>query len=417
MAIFEEIKRSIFELRKAFEVFRMTNTVQKNKAINSLAKELDKNRTYILRENEKDVERAKQIGIRHALIDRLVLNDKRIDEMIEACKVVLGLKDPVGEVVDSFVREDGLKIYKVREPIGVIAVIYESRPNVTIETTLLALKSGNAVLLKGGSDALNSNIALVNVIKKALLEAGLPPNAVELVQTTDREVVDYIISQRGLIDLVVPRGGKQLIDYVTSNAKVPVLETGAGVCHIFVDESADIGKSISVIDNAKTQRPGTCNAVETLLVHEKIAPRLLPELKKVFDEKGVEIRGCEKTREIIDCKLATEEDWSTEYLDLIISIKIVSSLDEAIEHINKYSTKHSEAILTENYTNAMKFLNSIDSSTVYVNASTRFTDGGQFGMGAEIGISTQKLHARGPVGLKELTTTKFIVFGDYHVRK
>uniref|UniRef100_A0A832ITB2 Gamma-glutamyl phosphate reductase n=1 Tax=Fervidobacterium pennivorans TaxID=93466 RepID=A0A832ITB2_FERPE len=417
MAIFEEIKRSIFELRKAFEVFRMTNTVQKNKAINSLAKELDKNRTYILRENEKDVERAKQIGIRHALIDRLVLNDKRIDEMIEACKVVLGLKDPVGEVVDSFVREDGLKIYKVREPIGVIAVIYESRPNVTIETTLLALKSGNVVLLKGGSDALNSNIALVNVIKKALLEAGLPPNAVELVQTTDREVVDYIISQRGLIDLVVPRGGKQLIDYVTSNAKVPVLETGAGVCHIFVDESADIGKSISVIDNAKTQRPGTCNAVETLLVHEKIAPRLLPELKKVFDEKGVEIRGCEKTREIIDCKLATEEDWSTEYLDLIISIKIVSSLDEAIEHINKYSTKHSEAILTENYTNAMKFLNSIDSSTVYVNASTRFTDGGQFGMGAEIGISTQKLHARGPVGLKELTTTKFIVFGDYHVRK
>uniref|UniRef100_A0A7V4NEZ2 Gamma-glutamyl phosphate reductase n=1 Tax=Fervidobacterium pennivorans TaxID=93466 RepID=A0A7V4NEZ2_FERPE len=417
MAIFEEIKRSIFELRKAFEVFRMTNTVQKNKAINSLAKELDKNRTYILRENEKDVERAKQIGIRHALIDRLVLNDKRIDEMIEACKVVLGLKDPVGEVVDSFVREDGLKIYKVREPIGVIAVIYESRPNVTIETTLLALKSGNVVLLKGGSDALNSNIALVNVIKRALLEAGLPPNAVELVQTTDREVVDYIISQRGLIDLVVPRGGKQLIDYVTSNAKVPVLETGAGVCHIFVDESADIGKSISVIDNAKTQRPGTCNAVETLLVHEKIAPRLLPELKKVFDEKGVEIRGCEKTREIIDCKLATEEDWSTEYLDLIISIKIVSSLDEAIEHINKYSTKHSEAILTENYTNAMKFLNSIDSSTVYVNASTRFTDGGQFGMGAEIGISTQKLHARGPVGLKELTTTKFIVFGDYHVRK
>jgi len=415
--MFDEVRKSIFNLRKAFEIVRLSDTSVKNKAITAIAKKLAENRTYLIEENAKDVKKARENGVRESLIDRLALNDKRIDEMIKSCEVVLSLKDPVGEVVDSFVTEDGLKIYKVREPIGVIAIIYESRPNVTVETTLLALKSGNVILLKGGSDAINSNIALTNVIKEGLKEAGLPENAVELVRITDRSVVDYIINQRGLIDLVVPRGGKALIDYVTMNSKVPLLETGAGVCHIFVDESADIIKSISVIDNAKTQRPGTCNTVETLLVHEKIAPKLLPELKKVFDEKGVEIRGCERTRSIIDCNLATEKDWETEYLDLIISIKIVSSIDEAIEHINRYSTKHSESILTENYTNAMKFIGSIDSSTVYINASTRFTDGGQFGMGAEIGISTQKFHARGPVGLKELTTTKFIVFGDYHTRK
>ena len=415
--MFEEVRESIFNLRRAFEIVRVSDTSVKNKAITAIAKKLAENRKYLIEENAKDVKRARENGIRESLIDRLALNDKRIDEMIKTCEVVLSLKDPIGEVVDSFIREDGLKIYKIREPIGVIAIIYESRPNVTVETTLLALKSGNVILLKGGSDAINSNIALTNVIKEGLKEAGLPENAVELVRTTDRSVVDYIISQRGLVDLVVPRGGKPLIDYVTMNSKVPVLETGAGVCHIFVDESADISKSISVIDNAKTQRPGTCNAVETLLVHEKIAPKLLPELKKVFDENGVEIRGCERTKSIIDCKLATEKDWETEYLDLIISIKIVSSIDEVIEHISRYSTKHSESILTENYTNAMKFISSIDSSTVYINASTRFTDGGQFGMGAEIGISTQKFHARGPVGLKELTTTKFIVFGDYHTRK
>ncbi|WP_448375587.1 glutamate-5-semialdehyde dehydrogenase [Fervidobacterium sp.] len=415
--MFEDVRESILELRKSFETLRLSDTSKKNSAIKCLSMKLDENRGYLLEENEKDVKRARENGVRESLIDRLALNNKRIDEMIKSCEIVLALKDPVGEVVDSFVREDGLKIYKVREPIGVIAIIYESRPNVTVETTLLALKSGNVILLKGGSDAINSNIALTNIIKEALREAKLPESAVELVRSTDRSVVDYIINQRGLIDLVVPRGGKQLIDYVTMNAKVPVLETGAGICHIFVDESANVEKSVQVIDNAKTQRPGTCNAVETLLVHEHIAPKLLPELKKIFDEKGVEIRGCERTKNIIDCKLATEEDWKTEYLDLIISVKIVSSIDEAIEHISRYSTKHSESILTENYTNAMKFLSSIDSSTVYINASTRFTDGGQFGMGAEIGISTQKFHARGPVGLKELTTTKFIVFGNYHTRK
>ncbi|HOV54230.1 MAG TPA: glutamate-5-semialdehyde dehydrogenase, partial [Fervidobacterium sp.] len=326
-------------------------------------------------------------------------------------------KDPIGEVVDSYVREDGLKIYKIRVPLGVLSVIYESRPNVTVETTILALKSGNCILLKGGSDAINSNKAIVDVMKSALRKSNLPESAVELVEQTDRSVVDFLIKQRDYIDLVIPRGGKSLIEYVVQNSKVPVLETGAGVCHIFVDESANVEKSLAIVDNAKTQRPGTCNAVETLLVHEGIAQVFLPKLKELFDERHVELRGCEQTQEIIQCVPATQEDWSTEYLDYIISVKVVCGLEEAIAHINKYSTKHSEAILTENYTNAMKFIDSIDSSAVYINASTRFTDGGQFGMGAEIGISTQKLHARGPVGLRDLTTTKYIIFGDYNIRR
>ncbi|MFN4200465.1 MAG: glutamate-5-semialdehyde dehydrogenase [Fervidobacterium gondwanense] len=415
--MYEDVKISLENLKNAFDILSRENSEKKNKFLRKLAQRLDESRDYIISENNKDVQRARELKVKESLVDRLVLNDKRINEMIESCRIVENLRDPVGEVVDSFVREDGLKIYKIRVPIGVIAIIYESRPNVTIETAILALKSGNTILLKGGSDALNSNRALVGIIKEASDDVGLPRNAVELVEHTDRSVVDYMLKQREYIDLVIPRGGKALIDYVVSNSRMPVLETGAGVCHIFVDESADIDKSISVIDNAKTQRPGTCNAVETLLVHKNIASKLLPKLKELFDTKRVEIRGCEETRKIIDCNEATEEDWSTEYLDLIISIKVVSSLDDAIEHIKKYSTKHSEAILTENYSNAMKFLNSVDSSTVYINASTRFTDGGQFGMGAEIGISTQKFHARGPVGLRELTTTKFVVFGNYNVRK
>jgi len=336
---------------------------------------------------------------------------------VDACNEVVELKDPIGEVVDSYVREDGLKIYKTRVPLGVLSVIYESRPNVTVETTILALKSGNCILLKGGSDAINSNKAIVDVMKSALRKSNLPESAVELVEQTDRSVVDFLIKQRDYIDLVIPRGGKSLIEYVVQNSKVPVLETGAGVCHIFVDESANVEKSLAIVDNAKTQRPGTCNAVETLLVHEGIAQVFLPKLKELFDERHVELRGCEQTQEIIQCVPATQEDWSTEYLDYIISVKVVGGLEEAIAHINKYSTKHSEAILTENYTNAMKFIDSIDSSAVYINASTRFTDGGQFGMGAEIGISTQKLHARGPVGLRDLTTTKYIIFGDYNIRR
>ncbi len=413
----DDVLKKLSLLKDASKIVSTSKARDRNDALKLIADEILASRDYILSENSKDVESARQKGMKESLIDRLVLNYRRIYEMVDACNEVVELKDPIGEVVDSYVREDGLKIYKTRVPLGVLSVIYESRPNVTVETTILALKSGNCILLKGGSDAINSNKAIVDVMKSALRKSNLPESAVELVEQTDRSVVDFLIKQRDYIDLVIPRGGKSLIEYVVQNSKVPVLETGAGVCHIFVDESANVEKSLAIVDNAKTQRPGTCNAVETLLVHEGIAQVFLPKLKELFDERHVEIRGCEQTQEIIQCVPATQEDWSTEYLDYIISVKVVCGLEEAIAHINKYSTKHSEAILTENYTNAMKFIDSIDSSAVYINASTRFTDGGQFGMGAEIGISTQKLHARGPVGLRDLTTTKYIIFGDYNIRR
>lgn len=413
----DDVLKKLSLLKDASRILSTSKARDRNDALKLIADEILASRDYILSENSKDVESARQKGMKESLIDRLVLNYRRIDEMVDACNEVVELKDPIGEVVDSYVREDGLKIYKTRVPLGVLSVIYESRPNVTVETTILALKSGNCILLKGGSDAINSNKAIVDVMKSALRKSNLPESAVELVEQTDRSVVDFLIKQRDYIDLVIPRGGKSLIEYVVQNSKVPVLETGAGVCHIFVDESANVEKSLAIVDNAKTQRPGTCNAVETLLVHEGIAQVFLPKLKELFDERHVELRGCEQTQEIIQCVPATQEDWSTEYLDYIISVKVVCGLEEAIAHINKYSTKHSEAILTENYTNAMKFIDSIDSSAVYINASTRFTDGGQFGMGAEIGISTQKLHARGPVGLRDLTTTKYIIFGDYNIRR
>lgn len=413
----DDVLKKLSLLKDASRILSTSKARDRNDALKLIADEILASRDYILSENSKDVEIARQKGMKESLIDRLVLNYRRIDEMVDACNEVVELKDPIGEVVDSYVREDGLRIYKTRVPLGVLSVIYESRPNVTVETTILALKSGNCILLKGGSDAINSNKAIVDVMKSALRKSNLPESAVELVEQTDRSVVDFLIKQRDYIDLVIPRGGKSLIEYVVQNSKVPVLETGAGVCHIFVDESANVEKSLAIVDNAKTQRPGTCNAVETLLVHEGIAQVFLPKLKELFDERHVELRGCEQTQEIIQCVPATQEDWSTEYLDYIISVKVVCGLEEAIAHINKYSTKHSEAILTENYTNAMKFIDSIDSSAVYINASTRFTDGGQFGMGAEIGISTQKLHARGPVGLRDLTTTKYIIFGDYNIRR
>ena len=413
----DDVLKKLSLLKDTSRILSTFKARDRNDALKLIADEILASRDYILSENSKDVEIARQKGMKESLIDRLVLNYRRIDEMVDACNEVVELKDPIGEVVDSYVREDGLKIYKTRVPLGVLSVIYESRPNVTVETTILALKSGNCILLKGGSDAINSNKAIVDVMKSALRKSNLPESAVELVEQTDRSVVDFLIKQRDYIDLVIPRGGKSLIEYVVQNSKVPVLETGAGVCHIFVDESANVEKSLAIVDNAKTQRPGTCNAVETLLVHEGIAQVFLPKLKELFDERHVELRGCEQTQEIIQCVPATQEDWSTEYLDYIISVKVVCGLEEAIAHINKYSTKHSEAILTENYTNAMKFIDSIDSSAVYINASTRFTDGGQFGMGAEIGISTQKLHARGPVGLRDLTTTKYIIFGDYNIRR
>ncbi|KLO22071.1 gamma-glutamyl phosphate reductase [Marinitoga sp. 1197] len=405
------------KIKKATDILKTLTTKEKNHAILKISEEIEKNSEFILKENKKDVKLAEEKGLKKALIDRLELNEKRINGMIEACKTVVNLKDPVGEIYDSFLREDGLRISKVRVPIGVVGIIYESRPNVTLEATILALKSGNTVLLRGGSDAINSNKAIVKAIKEGLRKSNLPETAIEIIENTDRRLVDEMLKLNEYIDLIIPRGGKGLIDFVVKNSTVPVLETGVGICHIYVDESANIERSVKIIDNAKTQRPGTCNTVETVLIHKNISKKILPELKSALERKSVEIRGCEKTVDIINVKNATEEDWATEYLDLILSIKIVENFNEAIEHIKKYSTGHSESILTENYFNAMKFIEQIDSAAVYVNASTRFTDGGEFGMGAEMGISTQKMHARGPVGLKELTTYKYIIFGNYNVRE
>ncbi|MCD6552359.1 glutamate-5-semialdehyde dehydrogenase [Thermotoga sp.] len=414
----EELLEKAKRVKEAWEMLKSAEARKKNNAIKKIARKLDERRKEILEANMIDVERAREKGVKESLIDRLALNDKRIDEMIEACETVISLKDPIGEVIDSWVREDGLRIARVRVPIGPIGIIYESRPNVTVETSILALKSGNTILLRGGSDALNSNKAIVSAMKEALRESEIPESSIEFIENTDRALVLEMIRLREYLSLVIPRGGYGLISFVRDNATVPVLETGVGNCHIFVDESADLKKAVPVIINAKTQRAGTCNAAEKLLVHEKIAKEFLPAIIEELRKHGVEVRGCEKTRKIVpDVIPATKEDWPTEYLDLIIAVKVVKDVDEAIAHIKKYSTGHSESILTENYSNAKKFVSEIDAAAVYVNASTRFTDGGQFGFGAEIGISTQRFHARGPVGLRELTTYKFVVLGDYHVRE
>jgi len=337
--------------------------------------------------------------------------------MIQSCHRVAGLKDPVGEVIASWVQSDGLRISKVRVPIGAIGIIYESRPNVTVEASILALKTGNSILLRGGSDAFHSNMAIVKAIKEGLSRSSLPVESIEIVESTDRKLVEQMLKLREYLSLIVPRGSNRLIQYVVENSSIPVLETGVGNCHIFVDDSADLEKALEIVDNAKTQRPGTCNAVETLLVHQSIAAAFLPMMADRLSKKGVEIRGCSQTQKFIKVKPATDSDWETEFLDLILAVRVVNSLDEAIAHIQKYSSGHSEAILTENYFNAKKFVENIDAAAVYVNASTRFTDGGQFGFGGEIGISTQRLHARGPVGLEGLTTYKYVILGDYNVRR
>ncbi|MBO8166860.1 MAG: glutamate-5-semialdehyde dehydrogenase [Kosmotoga sp.] len=410
-----EVTSKASKVKAATRKLSLATTSEKNEALISIANALNKSRLEILKTNAEDVKNAVEKGVRESLVDRLKLTDKRIDSMINACNEVSKLKDPVGEVINSWVEKE-LRIAQVRVPLGAIGMIYESRPNVTLDATILALKAGNSVLLRGGSDAIRSNLAITKAIKDGLSNSSLPETSVEIIEDTDRKNVQEMLNLDSYLSLIIPRGGAGLIKFVVENSSVPVLETGVGNCHIFVDESADIEKSIEIIDNAKTQRPGTCNAVETILVHKNIAKKFLPAMAKRLSSKGVELRGCETTRKIIEAKATSEEDWSTEYLDLILAIKIVETIDEAIEHIQKYSTGHSEAILTENYSNARNFTTSIDAAAVYVNASTRFTDGEQFGFGGEIGISTQKLHARGPVGLKELTTYKYIVLGNYRVR-
>lgn len=393
-------------------------TAAKNRGLITVAEELIRQKTYLLEENAKDVEAAKEKGVKESLIDRLQLTESRIEGMAEGLCQVAALEDPIGEVLGMKTRPNGLQIGKKRVPLGVVGIIYESRPNVTADAFGLCFKTGNAVILRGGSDAIHSNLAIVKVIKEGLMKEKLPQDLILLVEDTSREVVSDMMKLHGLIDVLIPRGGAGLIANVVNNSTVPVIETGTGNCHIYVDESADLNMATEIIENAKTQRMGVCNACESLVIHEKVANLAVPQIVQCLKNHGVEVRGDEHAQKLSDDILpATEEDWGTEYLDAIISMKIVDSMDQAIEHINRYNTGHSESIITQNYEHALRFQNEIDAAAVYVNASTRFTDGFEFGFGAEIGISTQKLHARGPMGLEALTTTKYIIFGNGQIRK
>ena len=393
-------------------------TDAKNRGLITVAEELIRQKAYLLEENAKDVEAAKEKGVKESLIDRLQLTESRIEGMAEGLCQVAALEDPIGEVLGMKTRPNGLQIGKKRVPLGVVGIIYESRPNVTADAFGLCFKTGNAVILRGGSDAIHSNLAIVKVIKEGLMKEKLPQDLILLVEDTSREVVSDMMKLHGLIDVLIPRGGAGLIANVVNNSTVPVIETGTGNCHIYVDESADLNMATEIIENAKTQRMGVCNACESLVIHEKVANLAVPQIVQCLKNHGVEVRGDEHAQKLSDDILpATEEDWGTEYLDAIISMKIVDSMDQAIEHINRYNTGHSESIITQNYEHALRFQNEIDAAAVYVNASTRFTDGFEFGFGAEIGISTQKLHARGPMGLEALTTTKYIIFGNGQIRK
>lgn len=398
-----------------YEVQKLSEK-EKNRALLTIAEALVTETDRILAANEKDLARAEEKGMKAGLIDRLRLTEERIKGMAEGIKKVTQLPDPVGELLETIHRPNGLVIEKRRVPLGVVGIIYESRPNVTADAFSLCFKSGNAVILKGGSDALYSNKAIVSVIREGLEKSGVTEDAISFIDATDRAVTMEFMKMKEYVDVLIPRGGAGLIRSVVENSTIPVIETGTGNCHIYIDEDADLAKAIPIIINAKTQRLGVCNACESLVVHEKIREKLLPDLAKALSEKSVEIRGDEKIGEVINCVPATEEDYGTEYLDAIISMKTVKNVDEAIAHINKYNTKHSEAIITENREHAEKFLNEVDAACVYVNASTRFTDGFEFGFGAEIGISTQKLHARGPMGLRELTSYKYRITGNGQIR-
>ena len=390
---------------------------QRNRGLLCAAEALEKSTDFLLEENQKDIVKAKAQGMKESLIDRLMLTEDRIHAIAKGLRQIVDLEDPLGEVESMKNRPNGLMIGKKRVPLGVIGIIYESRPNVTADAFGLCLKSGNAVILRGGSDCIHSNKAIVSVLRGALKHSGIVEDAVLLVEDTDRAIVQDMMKLNRYIDVLIPRGGAGLIKNVVENSTVPVIETGTGNCHIYVDEFADLEMAVEIIDNAKTQRLGVCNACESLVIHEKIAQEALPMICERLLSKGVEIRGDEAALAISSSILpASEEDWGMEYLDKIISVKIVSTIEEAIAHINCYNTGHSEAIITKNYEHALKFQNEIDAAAVYVNASTRFTDGFEFGFGAEIGISTQKLHARGPMGLKELTTTKYIIFGNGQIR-
>jgi len=406
------------QARAASTAMSRADAGAKNAALNAIADAIDASAATLKTENAKDLRAGKASGLDDAMLDRLQLNDARIAGMSEGLRQVAALPDPVGEITDMAYRPSGLQIGKMRVPLGVIGIIYESRPNVTADAAGLCLKSGNACILRGGSEAIHSNQAVAKCIQQGLVKAGLPAQAVQVLETTDRAAVGEMITARDYIDVIIPRGGKGLIERISNDARVPVIKHLDGICHVYIDEQADLQKAVSVAVNAKTHRYGVCNALETLLVNQSVAAEVLPELVKQYAEKGVELRGCNATRDLVQGLIAaTDEDWDTEYLAPVLSIRIVNSIDEAIAHINTHGSQHTDSIITENYTQARRFLREVDSSSVMVNASTRFADGFEYGLGAEIGISTDKIHARGPVGLEGLTSQKYIVLGDGQIRE
>ena len=404
--------------RESSRVLARAGTAVKNNALLAIASRLNDGRHNLLAANAVDMENGRNNNLDAALLDRLELNDERIDGMIEGLNQVAALQDPIGEITDMGFRPSGIQLGKMRVPLGVIGIIYESRPNVTIDAASLCLKSGNATILRGGSEAILSNQAIAACIAHGLADAGLPETAVQVINTTDRAAVGELITMSDYVDVIVPRGGKGLIERISNDARVPVIKHLDGNCHLYVDDRADLKKALAIADNAKTHRYGVCNAMESLLIAEPVADKFLPELAKVYAEKNVELRGCDRSRAILETIIeATEEDWGEEYLAPILSIKIVSGLDESIDHINKYSSQHTESIVTEDFNRGRRFIAEVDSSSVMINASTRFADGFEYGLGAEIGISTDKIHARGPVGLEGLTSQKWVVFGDGQIRQ
>lgn len=391
---------------------------RKNSILQAMADELDARRADIKAANEKDMEAGRQGGLPAALLDRLLLSDARMEGMIKGIRSIVGLKDPVGGKISRWIRPNGLVIQKVRVPIGVIAIIYEARPNVTADAASLCFKTSNAVILRGGKEAMQSNLAIASAMMEGGMKKGLPENAIQVVATTDRDAVRELVQMEGRVDLAIPRGGEGLIRAVAEQARVPVIKHYKGVCHVYVDESADLDMALKIVENSKCQRPGVCNAIEKVLVHEKVAATFLPRMAELLRARGVELRGDALARAVVhDMKEAVEDDWYAEYLDLILAVRVVSDTRAAIEHINRYGSHHSDSIVAANESARKTFTDEVDSATVYVNASTRFTDGGEFGMGAEIGISTDKLHARGPMGLEELTTYKYVILGSGQIRE
>ena len=411
-----DLMEQLAKTKKDAHTLAVSSAPDRQAVLSNIALLLNERREEIKKINKIDINNAEDMELSSAMIDRLRLTDKEIDSMIKAVNEISMQKEVIGEVITGSTRPNGLKIRKVRVPLGVAGIIYESRPNVTIDSAALCIKSGNGAVLRGGKEALNSNKILAEIISNSLEKAGFSKDIIYFIQDTDRNIIKDMAQAKGLIDVIIPRGGEGLINFVVDNARIPVIMHDKGVCHTFIDESAEFQQALSIAFNAKVQRPSACNAMETLLVHKNIADKILPEIAEMFQDVDVDLRGCPETLKYVDCRPAIEEDYYTEYHDMILSIKVVENLQEAINHINKYGSGHSDAIVTTNYNNAEKFLNEVDSAAVYVNASTRFTDGGEFGLGAEIGISTQKLHVRGPMGAEDLTTTKYLIYGSGQLR-